>query len=443
MTAADEARRAVLLVLDGAADRPAAALGRATPLEAARTPNLDGLAALGTNGTFFALDPYLAPSTDHAHFVMLGYDATAYPGRGYVEALARGLDLAPDDTVLRDLFLTAERHGSAWIVERERVPFDEEECEELSSAVTPFEHDGIRLEHVYTGRRHGFLVMRRAGTTDFSDTDPFFSGLPVLRSLPLRGAADPLAARRAASALNAFTAHAHRALSAHPVNRSREAAGLPPINFVVAKWPGAARPQEAFATRTGMRGAVVAGSELFRGLASLLGLDFVATPPARSPEEEARALVEAALGSLSDYDFILLHTKEPDEAGHVKDPARKAEVLEAIDRGLGGLLELAASRAADVVVTADHGTPSSGPLLHAGDPAPFTLVSTSIAPDSVAAFNERAVARGALGTVLGRDLMPLVLHVTGRSRYRGSRPYDRDWPGRASLDRVVPFEIPE
>ena len=43
-------RRCVVLILDGLGDRPIPALGGRTPLEAARTPRLDRLAATGRCG---------------------------------------------------------------------------------------------------------------------------------------------------------------------------------------------------------------------------------------------------------------------------------------------------------------------------------------------------------------------------------------------------------
>jgi 2,3-bisphosphoglycerate-independent phosphoglycerate mutase len=51
----------------------------------------------------------------------------------------------------------------------------------------------------------------------------------------------------------------------------------------------------------------------------------------------------------------------PDVAGHTKDPLFKKEVIEALDRGIGRLVErLLADPELLVVVTADHSTPVPG-----------------------------------------------------------------------------------
>jgi 2,3-bisphosphoglycerate-independent phosphoglycerate mutase len=433
--------KAIMLVLDGAADRPAPELGGKTPLEAARTPHLDSLAALGATGVHYALGHFIAPSTDHAHFVMLGYPYDSYPGRGYVEALAHSIDLEPEDVVLRDLFVTTSREGERWIIEREAVEFTESECEKLSANLPPFAYEGIAFEHVYTGKRHGFLIMREAGTTDFSDTDPFASGLPVLMPQALEGAASPAAARWAAAGLAAWTRHAHRALSSHPVNDARRARGLPPLDTIVAKWPGMARPILSFYELTGFRAAIVATSRLFEGIARLLATDYVAVEPGLEPHAEGRALVEYGIRALESHDFVLVHTKLPDEAGHKKDPETKARILEDLDAGLLALLDCALDGSTAIIVTADHGTPSSGTLLHSGDPAPLAVVSEAFAPDQVTSFTERTACKGSLGPLSGADIMPLILHCTNRSRYRGSRPYPQDRPARATVDRVAFLDL--
>ncbi|MDZ4166610.1 MAG: phosphoglycerate mutase, partial [Coriobacteriia bacterium] len=56
-----ERRPIVLVVPDGAGDRPHASLDGRTPIEAADTPNLDALAALGRCGLLYPLGPGLAP----------------------------------------------------------------------------------------------------------------------------------------------------------------------------------------------------------------------------------------------------------------------------------------------------------------------------------------------------------------------------------------------
>ena len=68
-----------------------------------------------------------------------------------------------------------------------------------------------------------------------------------------------------------------------------------------------------------------------------------------------------------------MHVKATDEAAHTKQPAFKRDIIESMDQGLAALPQLAAR--AVVAVTGDHASPSTGALLHSGDPTPFVVAA--------------------------------------------------------------------
>ncbi len=80
----------VVVLLDGLADRAHASLGGRTANEVAATPNLDRLAASGSCGVLYAVGPGRAPSSEVAHWSMLGYTPEEFPGRAVFEALGEG-----------------------------------------------------------------------------------------------------------------------------------------------------------------------------------------------------------------------------------------------------------------------------------------------------------------------------------------------------------------
>jgi 2,3-bisphosphoglycerate-independent phosphoglycerate mutase len=95
------------VILDGLGDRPIAALGGRTPLEAAATPHLDRLAAAGQQGLVTTVGEGIAPESDVAVTAILGYDPTVYhAGRGPLEALGAGLAFQSGDLALRGNFAT-------------------------------------------------------------------------------------------------------------------------------------------------------------------------------------------------------------------------------------------------------------------------------------------------------------------------------------------------
>jgi len=70
-----------IVIPDGAADEPQAALGGKTPLEAARTPALDALAVRGRVGLTNHVPDSLPPGSEVACMSLMGYDQI---GRAHV-----------------------------------------------------------------------------------------------------------------------------------------------------------------------------------------------------------------------------------------------------------------------------------------------------------------------------------------------------------------------
>src|SRR6266581_2243938 len=95
--------------LDGLGDDPIPELDGRTPLEAARTPVLDGLARRGSSGLVYTVGEDVAPESDIAVFAILGYDPREeHPGRGVLEALGSGMAFRDGDLAYRVNFATQE-----------------------------------------------------------------------------------------------------------------------------------------------------------------------------------------------------------------------------------------------------------------------------------------------------------------------------------------------
>ena len=76
-----------LLVLDGVGDVATREQGYLTPLEAARTPNLDALSKDSAQGRMIPLAPGLTPGSGTGHLGLFGYDPLEVQvGRGVIEA---------------------------------------------------------------------------------------------------------------------------------------------------------------------------------------------------------------------------------------------------------------------------------------------------------------------------------------------------------------------
>jgi 2,3-bisphosphoglycerate-independent phosphoglycerate mutase len=405
-------RPVVMVVPDGAGDRPHASLDGLTPIEAADTPNLDALASLGRSGLLYPVGPGLAPSSHQAHFALFGYTQAEFPGRGLLEALGEGVPPAADEIVLRaNLARVSERDGLLWIDERPDPRTGDARLGEVSLDA---ELGGVAARFVHTGALQGLLFLRatdgRTLSRFVSDADPLHAGAAVLECLPLEEAPDAEAAARTARAVNAWIRHSRTVLAGRP------------LDGMLAKWAGAPAHFTPFTARFGMRGVSLGAGPLYAGLAAAIGLGHREFGTASDAEADVAVRVDATLELLAEgYEFVHLHTKRTDMAGHKKDPARKAEIVAAVDRGLAALVPLAESGKIVVVVCPDHQTPSAGPLYHGGGAVPLLIAGGVAGADGVTAYGETACAAGSLGVLRGTDVLPLALDAADRSAFLADR----------------------
>lgn len=414
----------VLVILDGLGDRICAELGHQTPSEAAATPVLDELAVRGCSGLHVPFGPGRATSSEVSHWSLFGFEAWGFPGRAALEGLGMGLE-PPRGVPLFHLALRAAtlRGGSLGLGARARAREDDEDAAALFAALEGRVCDGISFELMPLRTGECVLVAAGAPSHEVSDTDALFEHLhPWMRPRALAEAADPEAAASVASALESWLREGHRILSSHPVNVRRRQRGRPALEIPVTKWASLLDPGlPSFEEHVGLRGAAVTDTALYRGLARLLGMRRVQLDPggADLPEDMA-ARVGEAQALLGQADFVHVHVKAPDEAGHRKDPRRKRAVIEALDAGLEGLLPLA--QRAIVALTGDHATPSSGSLLHSGDPTPLLVAGPGVAADAVERFGERHARQGTCGRLAAAEILPLLAGLANRPFFLGHRP---------------------
>jgi 2,3-bisphosphoglycerate-independent phosphoglycerate mutase len=423
------AKKLMLVLLDGAADRQQATLDGLTPLEAAETPNLDALAKAGSSARMYPIAPGIAPSSQQAHWSLFGYEQSSFPGRGYFEALGEGLRPTPGEVTLRANLARVElRDGAFEIVERPDPRTGEADLAgiDLDAVI-----EGVSARFTYTDHLQGLLTLRPEHgrvSHQVSDADPLSAGWPVVAIQPFEEATEFDAAERTARVLNEWMLIAHERLS------GRE------LDFMLLKWAGACPEVPLFAEKFGLRGVSLGAGPLYAGLAAALGMGHVELPAdLRDPQGDLEARLDTAFRLLADSntDFVHVHTKVPDHVSHKKDPSMKVAALEKLD---AALRELVRGRKWEddlvIAVTADHATPSSGDLYHSGEAVPLVILGGAPGVDSVCAFDESACGGGLLGQLAGTDLLPVMLNAADRTGFLGDRLTGRQMIARPGPDDV-------
>ena len=426
--------KCVLILLDGLGDRAYSQLDNRTPLQAAVTPNLDRLAALGCNGLYHAASLGQALPSENAHFAMFGYTPEEFPGRGALEALGAGIPLAQGEVAfLAHLVELAVVDGALQLAtDHPRAPGAE--IDALVAALSAYPQGDPTIRFVPHRGGSGVLLLNGNQVSPFvTDTNIFTEGRALPEPQPWQEYASDPAAGKSALLLGDYLRWVYNQLDQHPVNQQRRRRGLYPVNGLVTQRGGRLKQVPDFAARNGLRGLSISSGVVYWGLAAFLGMAVRQVEDGKDPGLDLAHRLQLATMALADFDFIHVHTKAPDAAAHAKDPLGKIKVIEALDRGIGATLpSLLADPEVLLVVTSDHSTPSAGPLVHSGEPVPLTFVGGGVRVDGVERFDEVAVAGGALGTVRGGEFINLVINFLDRAKLAGLRDSPHDlayWPG--------------
>lgn len=419
--------KALLVILDGMADRSQRVLGGKTPLQAALTPNLDSMAAAGACGHMYPIGPGICTTSDHAHWRILGYGDLPFPGRAAVEALAGGIRLERGDVVIRfNMATTAIEKGGRYVqVAPAFLP--EEQAVSIAGSLSKYQPINFDVELHHEGGPFLIMVLRGGASAEVSDSDPLFYQMPVPPVVPFEGS--PAAAAATADEIIRFTDWAVSVLLEHEVNAWRADEAMNPINYLLSKWPSTYADAPSFTDRWGFNGAIVASGVLYGGFAELFNMDFYKRKTT-GDYEDLNIKIEAALELLEgEHDFVLVHTKAPDEAGHTGKPRKKVSTMEELDRALSPIIEKAMGDPGILtVITSDHPTPSGGSLevMHSGESVPVVMAGENVRIDNVNSFDEVSCAGGSIGQITGDDVMPLILNFTDRAKFGTSRTSGRD-----------------
>jgi 2,3-bisphosphoglycerate-independent phosphoglycerate mutase len=365
----------LVLVPDGCADEPIAALGHRTPLQVAAMPNLARLAATAEVGRAAVIPPGLPPGSDVGNMAILGYDPAEYhTGRAPIEAAAMGVELAPDEVAYRCNLVTVDDAGT--MVDFAAGHITSEQSHPILAALDEALGAGRDGVHFHPGVEYRHLCVVPADWADAECVPPHdLTGRPAV--LPTGAAATKLVAL-----MDASRAVVHGA--AAKVGSSATQIWL---------WGQGRRPtMPGFTERFGVPGRLSSAVDLVRGLGVLTGIEVVDVPGATAGfDNDYAAQRDACLTSLADRDFFLLHVEATDEAGHQNAVDEKVTALERWDTEIiGPVVDALDGSAFRVLLMPDHATPCAL-MTHTSDPVPYLLYD-STRPGPGGCYDEASVA---------------------------------------------------
>ena len=377
----------VLLVLDGVGDVATREQGYMTPLEAARTPNLDALSKDSAQGRMLPVAPGITPGSGPGHVALFGYDPVEHQvGRGVIEALGLGLELKPGDVCARANFATLDPKGIVTDRRAGRIPT--ETCEKLCAMLAAkISKIGDTQVIIKAGKEHRFVVVFRGKGLEgpLTDADPNREGFPIPTVKPR----DPksVGQKKVAKLIADFYQQALPVIA-----KEKPANGF--LMRGIAHQPHI----QLFEERYKLRPAALAVYPMYKGLAQLVGMKKIEGPQTIAQQ------FERYLEEYDNYDFFFIHYKYTDKYGEDGNFAAKKKAIEDLDAALPVLLR---KKPQVLAITGDHSTPciTKG---HSWHPQPVLIHSAYSGSDKLERFTETGANSGSLGLFEAKYLMRLM-----------------------------------
>ncbi|MBF0485034.1 MAG: cofactor-independent phosphoglycerate mutase [Candidatus Omnitrophica bacterium] len=393
----------LVLVPDGVADEPLKELGGKTPLEAARTPNMDQMAKEGLSGLVRTIPEGMAPGSDVGNLSVLGYNPRLnFSGRAPLEAANLGIILKGNEIAFRCNLVTVRDNT---MIDYSSGHISVDEAAEIMKTIDEKFSDDVVKFYVGKSYRH-IAVVKAEKVADFQKikcTPPHdIMGQKIDSYLP-SGAR--------ASVLIDYMERAKPVLQNHPVNQLRLGLKKEPATMLWFWGQGTKPDLQTFKERFGLEGSVISAVDLVNGIARLTGLTIINVPGATGYYDTNYAgKAEYALDSLKTRDFIFVHVEATDEAGHNGDARAKIEAIENFDREIVGRALDYGRKHKDVriLVTPDHPTPVAK-RTHTSAPVPFVMCGKNIESNGLGSYNELSAQAVGIRFASGEDMIKYFL----------------------------------
>ncbi len=390
----------IVVLGDGMADKPIAALNGRTPLEAAHTPTLDAMASAGQMGMTQNVPAGMHPGSEIANLSVLGYDPKVdFTGRSPLEALSVGVSMGPEDVIFRANLVTLTEGGAyeeKTITDHSSGEISTDDADILMDAVrqalstdTISFHTGTSYRHIckWSGGQAVALEPPHDHLTQV--IGPYLPQQPLLREMMKKS---------------------YQILNNHPLNLQRAKQGLNKANSLWF-WGAGTKPNLAsFYGKTGLKGAMISAVDLLKGIAVGAGMRVYQVPGATGSlhtnyEGKAQAAIRALLQD--GMDFVYIHLEGPDEMGHQGLMKEKLQSIEYLDSRILAPVKQAMEEAGQsfrMLVLPDHPTPICL-RTHTAEPVPYVIYDSTRQMRRRAFYSEKEAAMTGIFQPEGHKLL--------------------------------------
>ncbi len=367
--------KGIIVLIDGLGDSRYKELGNKTPLEKARTPNMDFLAREGKVGMMTVIAKDIAPESDKAMIALLGFDPfKVHTGRGVLEAHGSGIKIK--GVVARCNF-SEIKNGRITRIQGATE-------KQVRGYAKIFSDEKIKI--IPTGDYRAVMMIKTKSSPRVTNTHPGYKIVKnyVSTALPIRGRklkaqrCKPLEknAEETAKLINEFTKKVEKTLKSKTILVRGCGNKLPKLRKLKGRW------------------ALLADTPVEKGVGKIAGMEIL------PKSQNLKKTFNTIKNNFNKYDNFYLQIKGPDTYAHLGDVKGKVKAIEKIDREF-----ISRIRKLKVVicVTGDHSTECR---LKAHSKLPVPLLIYGKGKDDAKVFSEKECKKGI--KIYGKELLKLV-----------------------------------
>ncbi|MCA9485361.1 MAG: phosphoglycerate mutase [Nanoarchaeota archaeon] len=400
--------KGVFIIFDGVADLPCRQLNGKTPLEAAKTPNIDFFAKKSKLDYCHTVGEGIAPQSNNAVISLFGRNPDLAP-RGSLEAQGWGVKLSPGDLAFRTNFATIDDLKNLNVLDRRAGRnLSTKEAKALAKAINTEVKLSAKFEFIPTVNHRGILVFRGGFSDNITNIDPEY-GRGVVNKSPVfklkfsHSVDDEDNSKYAAELINNFVRQSFTVLDKHPINISRAKKGLHAANIILARDAG---DHPVKLKKLPGKWAAIAYMPLELGISQALKMDIykcsnikmrgmdVYANLHKTMHHYVKFIIKKMKKKKKKYDYFYIHIKKTDTPGHDNLPHEKVKMLEYLDKNLFGFLKKFITNER-LILTADH-TTACKLKAHTADPVPVMTYPNyaKTSPDPEQRFTEKWGLKG-------------------------------------------------
>lgn len=407
--------KGILVILDGVSDLPTQTLGQKTPLEFAKTPNLDALAEKSKLDYCFTFKENVAPQSANAMISLLGRDPNTAP-RGSLEAQGVGIQLKNGDLAFRTNFATIDSIEHGEILDRRAGrTLTTKEAKTLAKEINKQVKLPHKFEFFSTVQHRGVLVIRGGFSDNITNIDNGYGRGVVSTDRKNKlhfayAADDEEDSIYSAGIVNNFVRQSFKVLDNHPINKARTKKGLYPANIILCRDAGNKPVKQKKLKEKWMAlgympleigiAKALSMSTYKMKLTKYKGIDTYKKLHANL-ERAIKTAIKMLKKNKNKIDYFYIHFKETDIPGHDNLPLEKVKMIETIDKKFFSFLKNFI-KGSKLIVTADH-TTACKLKNHTADPVPVLAYPNQSGKNSKQRFTETDSRNGK--KIIGKKLL--------------------------------------